>query len=367
MKVVEGGQEMIISRTPYRISLFGGGTDYPDWYLKHGGEVLAAAIDKYCYLTCRFFPPFFDYKYRVVWSEIELRRTLDEIRHPAVREVLRFLKIENGVEIHHQGDLPARSGLGSSSSFTVGLLHAMYALRGNMASKMQLAMESIYIEQDMIKERVGSQDQVSAAFGGLNHILFSPSGQVSVNPVTIPAERMSLLNDHLMLFYTGIKRTAAQVASTYVDNIDENKRALRITKDLVGEVLTILNSSQDLSALGELLHEAWQVKRTLSDAVSNGEIDSLYETAREAGAIGGKITGAGGGGFMLLFVPPERRERVREALGHFIHVPINLDFGGSQIIFYDPEIDYSAEADDRSCRVIQAFREMSECEYKMCS
>ncbi|HEY3354780.1 MAG TPA: kinase, partial [Polyangia bacterium] len=194
---------MIISRTPFRISFFGGGSDYPAWYRDHGGAVLATAIDKYCYLTCRYLPPFFEHRLRVVYSKIENCQTVDEITHPAVREILRYLKIERGVEIHHDGDLPARSGMGSSSAFTVGLLHALYALRGEMPDRHRLAMESIHLEQAVLKETVGSQDQVLAAYGGFNHVIFDPSGEITVRPMTLPRERVRELNAHLMLFFTG--------------------------------------------------------------------------------------------------------------------------------------------------------------------
>jgi D-glycero-alpha-D-manno-heptose-7-phosphate kinase len=260
---------MIISRTPYRISFFGGGTDFPAWFRKHGGAVLAATIDKYCYLTCRYLPPFFEHRIRLVYSRIESCHSLDEIAHPSVREVLRYLKIDRGVEIHHDGDLPARSGMGTSSSFTVGLLHALYALKGFMPSKHQLAEESIHIEQEVLKETVGSQDQVSAAYGGFNHISFLPNGTFSVRPITLTQERLKELNSHLMLFYTGIKRTSADVAESYVNDMEARRRQLRIMKDLIEESISILNNGDDLCGFGELLHEAWQAKRSLSAAVSN--------------------------------------------------------------------------------------------------
>ena len=199
---------MIISRTPFRVSFFGGGTDYPAWYRTYGGAVLATTIDKYCYLSCRYLPPFFEHKFRVVYSKIENCHSVEEIAHPAVREILRYCKIDRGVEIHHDGDLPARSGMGTSSSFTVGLLHALYALKGQMPAKVQLAGESIVIEQEILKETVGSQDQVLAAHGGFNHIIFHTSGEITVKPVTATAARLNELNRHLMLFYTGIRRTA---------------------------------------------------------------------------------------------------------------------------------------------------------------
>jgi D-glycero-alpha-D-manno-heptose-7-phosphate kinase len=349
---------MIISRTPFRISFFGGGTDYPAWYRKHGGSVLATTIDKYCYITCRYLPPFFEHKFCVIYSKMEYCQTIDEIAHPAVREVLRYLRMDRGVEIHHDGDLPARSGLGSSSAFTVGLLHGLYALKGQIVGKSQLAKESIHLEQDILKETVGSQDQVLAAYGGFNHISFLPNGEVSVRPVTVTPDRVRELNSHLMLFYTGIKRTASNVAATYVNDIDDRRRQLRLMKDLVEESISIVNNGQDLSAFGDLLHEAWQAKRSLSATVSNSHVDEIYDLAMSAGAIGGKLIGAGGGGFVLLFVPPERQQAVREKLSKLIHVPFKFEFSGSQIIFYDQEQDYSAEESMRAAQTIHAFREL---------
>lgn len=332
---------MIISRTPFRISFFGGGTDYPSWYREHGGAVLSTTIDKYCYLSTRFLPPFFEHRLRVVYSKIENCHSIDEIEHPSVREVLRFLDLDRGIEIHHDGDLPARSGMGSSSAFTVGLLHALHALNGRMPTRKQLATESIHVEQQMLKENVGSQDQVLAAYGGFNHITFLPNGDFSVRPVTIGLDREQQLSSHLMLFYTGIQRTASNIAATFVDQLDRKKHALRILRDLAEEALSVLTSTRDICQFGELLEESWQVKRGLSEAVSNGRIDELYAAAKGAGAIGGKLLGAGGGGFMLLFVPPELQPRVREALGQLLHVPFKFDRSGTQIIFVDPEQDYS--------------------------
>jgi D-glycero-alpha-D-manno-heptose-7-phosphate kinase len=350
---------MIISRTPFRISFFGGGTDYPAWYHQHGGAVLAVSINKYCYLTCRYLPPFFEHRIRLVYSKIESCQSFEEISHPAVREILRHLQVERGLEIHHDGDLPARSGMGSSSAFVVGLLHALYALQGQMPSKQQLTKESIFIEQEALKETVGSQDQVSAAYGGLNHISFLPNGEISVRPMTLTQERIQELNSHLMLFYTGIKRTASDIAGSYVTDLDAKRRQLRIIKDLVEESIAILNSNQPLTGFGELLHEAWQAKRSLSDKVSNPEVDDLYATARTAGAIGGKLTGAGGGGFLLLFVPPAQQQEVREKLSKLIHVPFKFEFSGSQIIFFEPQEDYSELDKSRASEQIAAFRELT--------
>ncbi len=351
---------MIISRTPYRISLFGGGTDFPAWYRRHGGSVIAATIDKYCYISVRYLPPFFDYKYRIVWSKIENCHTLNDITHPAVRATIEHVEVSRGLEIHHIGDLPARSGMGSSSSFTVGLMTALYALKGRMINKHDLAMESLHLEQNVLKEAVGSQDQVSAAYGGLNRIDFHPNGEISVHPVTIPVERSRELQNHLMLFYTGIKRTSSEVTQKFVDDLNAKKRQLRIMKDLVEECVQILNSKQDIVQIGELLSEAWDVKRGFSNLVSNPDVDNIHAEAIEAGAIGGKLTGAGGGGFLLLFVPPQKQAEVKRALHRFIHVPFGFDFTGSQVIFADNEMDYSSAEIGRVFQPIQEFRELTE-------
>jgi D-glycero-alpha-D-manno-heptose-7-phosphate kinase len=349
---------MIIARTPFRISFLGGGTDYPGWYRKHGGAVLGATIDKYGYLTCRYLPPFHEHRISVVYSRIECCNSIDEIQHPAAREVIRYLNVERGLEIHHDADLPARSGMGSSSAFTVGLLHAIHALQGRIVGKKQLAMESIHLEQEVLKEVVGSQDQVHAAYGGLNHVTFHPNGEIAVRALTISPQRVAEFSSHLMLFYTGIKRTASTVAETFINDIEDRKRQLRIMKDLVDEGVAMLNSSDNVRAFGDLLHEAWQAKCALSATVSNDEVNALYSRARAAGAIGGKLTGAGGGGFMLLFVEPHKQDDVRRDLCDLIHVPIKLDFSGSQIVYYEPEQDYSASEQIRSRQSIRPFREL---------
>jgi D-glycero-alpha-D-manno-heptose-7-phosphate kinase len=349
---------MIISRTPFRISFFGGGTDYPAWYKTHGGAVLATTIDKYSYLTCRYLPPFFEHRIRVVYSKIENCQSIDEITHPAVREVLRYLAFDRGVEVHHDGDLPARSGMGSSSAFTVGLMHALHALQGLMPSKVQLARESIHIEQDVLKETVGSQDQVLAAHGGFNHITFMPNGEITVRPMTLRPERIRELNDHLMLFYTGIVRQASEIASSYVADLETRQRQMQRIGDFVDEGISILSTGGDLVEFGKLLHEAWQAKRSLSPAVSNPYVDDMYKQAMAAGALGGKLTGAGGGGFMLLFAPPEKHRAIKDKLDQFIHVPFSLEYSGSQIIFFDPEEDHSAAEQARSAQVIRRFREL---------
>ena len=353
---------MIITRTPFRISLFGGGTDYPGWYREHGGAVLSTTIDKYCYINARYLPPFFEHQFRVVYSRIESTNRIEEIEHPSVRATLNFMNFQRGVEIHHDGDLPARSGMGSSSSFTVGLLNALHALQGHMATKEQLANESIMVEQDLLKENVGSQDQVNAAYGGFNHITFHTSGEISVRPVIIPPDRQDELTSHLMLFYTGIKRTADKVAGEYVASLEAKRRQLRILRDMVEEGLSILCGHGPIKEFGELPHEGWLAKQSISDKISNSAIAEVYNAARDAGAIGGKITGAGGGGFMLLFVPPQDQPAVREKLTNLLHVPFQFEKAGSQVIFYDRDQDYSAAEADNKSRKLDQFRELDELE-----
>lgn len=332
---------MVISRTPFRISFFGGGTDYPAWYRNNGGTVLATTINKYCYLSVRYLPPFFWHKFRIVYSKIESCNAVNEIDHPAVREIIRFLKINRGLEIHHDGDLPARSGLGSSSAFTVGLLHALHALKGRMPNKHQLAKESIHLEQKVLKETVGSQDQVLAAHGGFNRITFNKNGEITLRPITLSSKRIKELENHLMLFYTGIPRVASKVAQSYVKKINNQKKQLSVMQDSVEEALSILTSKRDIKSFGELLNEFWQIKRSLSPQVSNSEIDEIYKKAQFAGSIGGKLIGAGGGGFLLLFVPPKSQKKVRESLKKLIYVPFKFEHEGSRIIFYDQQEDYS--------------------------
>ena len=275
---------MVISRTPFRVSFFGGGTDFPSWYREHGGTVLAATIDKYCYLTARYLPPFFEHRYRAVYSKIETVNEIDQIGHPAVREALRFMGMSRGVEIHHDGDLPARSGMGSSSAFTVGLLHALHAVKGRMVSKHQLALEGIHLEQEVLKETVGSQDQIMTAYGGFNQVVFLESGEITVRPVILPQSRLDELGSHLMLFYTGVKRTSSDIASTYATEMEGRRRQLRILKDLVSEALSLLTSNQNINGFGGLLHEAWLIKRNLSASVSNGHVDEIYDEARGGSA-----------------------------------------------------------------------------------
>jgi D-glycero-alpha-D-manno-heptose-7-phosphate kinase len=326
---------MIISRTPYRISFFGGGTDYHTWYQEHGAAVLATTIKHYCYLYARFIPAFHNHKSRVVWSRIEEVMEHEDIAHPSVRAILKYLNIEQGIEIHHQGDLPSRSGLGSSSAFTVGLLNAMYALRGSISSKRELACEAIHIERDILQENVGVQDQIETAYGGLNKITIGADGNFSVTPLVLPATRMHELQDHLLMFFTGVSRTASDIAGDKIKSIPNKKVELHGIHQMVDEAIKILAHGNDITDFGRLLHESWMLKRQISSAISPGFVDDIYGRARKAGAIGGKLLGAGGGGFMLLFVKPEDKSSVCEALKDLMLVPFEFESSGSQIIFYD--------------------------------
>ncbi len=327
---------MIISRTPFRMSFFGGGTDYHGWYNEHPGAVLATTIDKYCYITCRYLPPFFEHKSRIIYSKMEHVYGIDDIDHPSVRETMRYMKINSGIEIHHDGDLPARTGLGSSSSFTVGLLNAFYALKGQMVTKECLAREAIHIEQNMIKENVGCQDQTLAAYGGFNYIEFGGANHLRVQPLTIPTTKLNLLQGHLMLFFTGFARLASQIAEHQVKNIPNKQAELKRMYEMVKEAIDVLNSD-DIRKFGTLLDESWKLKRSLSDKVSTGHIDQMYDAAMRAGALGGKLLGAGGGGFVLFFVEPHQQQKVRTALGDLLEIPIKFENLGSQIIFYQPD------------------------------
>lgn len=328
---------MIISRTPFRVSFFGGGTDYPGWYREHGGAVLSTTIDKYCYISVRELPPFFEHKFRLVYSFVENVKEISELAHPAARGVLQHLGVSKGLEIHHDGDLPARSGVGSSSAFTVGLISSIRALEGRYVSKDELAQEAIYVEHDVLKEPVGAQDQISAAFGGFNHITFRQDGTYQVAPLIVRSERLDALQGHLMLLFTGLSRTAAEIARTQIENLRNRQSELRALAEMVERAIEMLRSQCDLAEFGRLLNEGWALKRRLSDRVSTPDIDSLYETALRAGAIGGKLLGAGGGGFLLLFVRPEHRAKIRAALPHLIDVPFRFDTSGSKIVLYQPD------------------------------
>jgi D-glycero-alpha-D-manno-heptose-7-phosphate kinase len=329
---------MIISRTPFRISLFGGGTDYPTWFREHGGAVLGAAVNKYCYISLRRLPPFFEHRSRIVYSKVELVREISEIEHPAVRGILADLGVKDGLEIHHDADLPARSGLGSSSSFTVGLLHALYALNSQMISKRELGREAIRIEQEVLKENVGCQDQLWAAYGGLNRIEFFQDGTFSVSPLILPADRRKELEQSLLMFFTGFTRFASDFAHDQIENMKSRRSQLRTMRSTVDSAVDILlDRNSPLRELGELLHESWLLKRELAESVSNSKLDEIYEAGREAGAFGGKLLGAGGGGFMVFLVDPQKRESVCDRLKDLIPVSVQFEDEGSKIVLYQPD------------------------------
>lgn len=328
---------MIITKTPFRMSFFGGGTDYPAHYKEYGGQVLATSIDKYCYISCRILPPFFDHKFRIAYSTIENTNSVDEIVHPAVRGVLKHLNVSNGLEIHHDGDLPARSGLGSSSSFTTGLLNAVQAIQGKMISKYDLAMQAIDLEQNVIGEKVGSQDQVMAAIGGFNHVLFNVDGSINVRPLVISNKKRDALNDHLLMFFSGISRNSQSITAQKLENIVSKPQDIIALGDMVTEAITILAApNSDLLDFGRLLDEAWKCKRAISSNISNDTIDHIYQTGIDNGAIGGKLMGAGGGGFICFFALPERHQDIKNALADLVHVPFKFEKGGSSICVYEP-------------------------------
>jgi D-glycero-alpha-D-manno-heptose-7-phosphate kinase len=341
---------MVITRTPLRISFFGGGTDYPIWYREHGGAVLATTIDKSCYLTCRWLPPFFEYHSRISYSRVENVASNGAIEHPSVRACLQFLGMEEGVEVHHVADLPARTGLGTSSAFTVGLLLGLYALKEQMRDKHTLAAEAIHVEQDLIHEAVGAQDQISAAYGGFNRINFNRDGTFEVKRILAPQNRFAELEQHLALYFTGFSRTASEVAQEQVRMTPHKEKELQMMLQLVDEAEAILsNPRRSIDEFGRLLNESWRIKRTLTQKITNANIDEIYEAGLSAGALGGKLLGAGGGGFMLFFVPPDRRQALRAKLKNLLCVPFSFSSKGSQVLVYEAEASYDHElAQERS-------------------
>lgn len=328
---------MIISQTPVRISFLGGGTDYPDYYREHGGATLAVSINKYNLVTVHPLTRFSDHALRVHYSQVETVRHLDEIQHPSARECLRFMGIESGIEIHYVADLPARTGLGSSSSATVGLLHALHAFKGEMVSREQLAAEAVHVEQNMVGERVGSQDQYACAMGGLRHYEFGAGG-VRVNSVVLNASRLTALQDKLILLYTGIQRHAHEVLDEQLQRTSTgaNTADLGQLKALVDQGINAICQQQNLRLFGELLHEGWQLKRRLSSKISTDWIDQVYARALTAGAVGGKLLGAGSGGFLLLYVEPEDQPAVCAALPELRRCEFAFEDLGTQLIFYRP-------------------------------
>lgn len=322
------------TRTPFRISFFGGGTDYPEWYRREGGAVLSTSIDKYCYISGRWLPPFFPTSYRIVWSHIETVSSIDDILHPAVRNALRMFGFANnpGLELHHQADLPARTGVGSSSAFAVGLIRLLTALRGQTIGNSQLFGKAIELERDWIKDAVGVQDQVATAIGGLNVIRFGQDGGITVHPLAIGGTRRRALENRLMLVYTGLSRDSSQLAQNIIDNLDRRSAVLRRMQAMVDQARAVLEDDGDLDDFGRMLDETWQLKRSLAASISNERIDSIYSAARQAGALGGKLLGAGTSGFLLFYVRPEQREAVRQATAPLLEVPFRFESKGSIIL-----------------------------------
>jgi D-glycero-alpha-D-manno-heptose-7-phosphate kinase len=332
---------MIITSTPLRISFFGGGTDYPVWYRQYGGSVLSTTIDKSCFITCRWLPPFFEYHSRISYTKVENVGQNNVIQHPSVRACLEFLGIDDGIEIHHIADLPARSGLGTSSAFTVGLLQGLYALKNQMRDKHALASEAIHVEQELLREAVGAQDQVSAAYGGFNRINFDTDGSIEVRRMLASPGRLAELEQHLALYFTGFSRFASEIAQEQLKMTPHKKQELDTMLQLVDEAEAIIASpDRSLHEFGRLLHESWKIKRTLTHKISNASIDEIYEAGMSAGALGGKLLGAGGGGFMLFFVPPERREALRTRLKKLLCIPFAFSNRGSHVVVYEPEEQY---------------------------
>lgn len=328
---------MIITKTPFRMSFFGGGTDMEAYFREHGGAVLSTTFDKYCYVTVRHLPKFFEYKTHLTYSRVEYVNSYDEIRHPAIREAMRMLDMHN-LRITYDSDLPAKSGLGTSSSFAVGMLNAFYALEGRYADKKKLADEAIYLERVLCAEAGGWQDQIAAAFGGLNRINFSRDGY-EVCPVIISPERKRQLNDRLMMFFTGFTRFSSDVQKANEKGAPKDKNAMLCEMyRLVDEAERVLTDRDaDLDDFGRLLDHTWRLKRQTGAAVSTDSIDGLYARGLQAGALGGKLLGAGGGGFLLFYVQPEKQEAVRAAMGDLMHIPFRFENGGTQIIHYSPE------------------------------
>lgn len=342
----ERNQIMIITQTPFRMSFFGGGTDFPDFYREHGGAVISTTFDKYCYVNVRHLPRFFDYSTELSYSKTERVTSVDQIQHPAIREAMKMLDMHE-IRLTYEADLPARSGLGTSSSFAVGMLNAFYALKGKYADKRKLADEAIYLERVLCNESGGVQDQIAASFGGMNRINLNADGY-EVMPVIISPERKEALNNKLMLFFTGFSRFSSDIqVKTQQALSDKTAQLLEMLK-LVDEAEAVLTSKADLNEFGRLLDYTWKLKRGITTEISTDSIDGLYGKAMEAGALGGKLLGAGGGGFLLFYVEEDKQERVKKALSNLLYVPFKFENGGTRVIHYTPETWTSVpEGDDR--------------------
>lgn len=326
---------MIITQTPFRMSFFGGGTDFPEFYKQYGGAVISTTFDKYCYVNVRHLPRFFDYSTELSYSKTERVTSIDDIRHPAIREAMKYLDMHE-LRLTYEADLPARSGLGTSSSFAVGMLNAFYALKGKYADKKRLADDAIYLERVLCDEAGGVQDQIAASFGGLNRINFSAEGY-TVNPIIISPERKEQLNRNLMLFFTGFSRFSSDIQVSTMNAIEDKKKHLLEMLDLVDEAERILTTKSDLNEFGRLLDHTWRLKRGITSQISTDSIDGLYHKAVQAGAVGGKLLGAGGGGFLLFYVEEDKRESLKQAMEHLLYVPFEFENAGTRVIHYTPE------------------------------
>jgi D-glycero-alpha-D-manno-heptose-7-phosphate kinase len=325
---------MIIARAPVRISFFGGGTDYPEHFLKHGGAVLATAIDKYSYVTAsKFQSHLFDYSVRVSYRKVELVKRLDEIEHRVFRECLRLCGLDRDIELHNVADLPSFTGLGSSSTFTVSLLQALHSFKHESLEPLQLGYEAIQVERGLLNESVGCQDQILAAVGGFNIIEFRKEDDIVVRRIPLSAERLIEFEEHLVVMYTGITRKAADIASAQLRRKDQNLSTLLQMRNMVDQGCQILTGTTSLAQFGELLHKAWAAKKSLESGISNGQIDELYDRARQSGAWGGKLLGAGGGGFLLLFAPPEKHAQIKMSFPNNYFLQVKTNAPGVETIF----------------------------------
>ncbi len=326
---------MIITQTPFRMSFFGGGTDFPAFYNEHGGAVISTTFDKYCYVNVRHLPRFFDYSTELSYAKTERVTDVEDIEHPAIREAMKYLDMHE-IRLTYEADLPARSGLGTSSSFAVGMLNAFYALKGKYADKRRLSDDAIYLERTLCKESGGIQDQIAASFGGLNRVNFDSEGY-TVNPIIISPERKALLNRNLMLFFTGFSRFSSDIQTATEKNLKSKESQLIEMLGLVDDAERILTSKEDMDEFGRLLDYTWKLKRGITDQVSTDSIDAVYDRAIKAGATGGKLLGAGGGGFLLFYVKPEVQKKVQEALRDLLYVPFEFETAGTRVIHYTPE------------------------------
>lgn len=327
---------MIITKTPFRMSFFGGGTDMPEFFKEHGGAVISTTFDKYCYVTVRHLPPFFDYETLLTYSKIEEIYDTDQIMHPAIREAMKMLDMHD-IRLIYEADLPARTGLGTSSSFAVGMLNAFYALKGKYADKKRLSDEAIHLERVLCNEAGGWQDQIAAAYGGLNRINFHDD-TYDVQPIIISPERKRQLNKNLMMFFTGFTRFSSEIQQSSKSMEDKRAQLLEMLA-IVDEAEKVLEDKySDLDDFGRLLDESWRLKKQTGNKVSTGSVDELYEKAMAAGALGGKLLGAGGGGFLLFYVPEEKQPDVMKAMQNLMYVPFEFENGGTRVIHYTPEL-----------------------------